>query len=71
MTGERPRFHAALTAHNSFPGLRRAIGARNPDLIASNGGGANAILARGPLGEQREIELTRRPERRVAEPLPS
>ena len=60
------RHEAALTSRNSFLGLRRAIGARNPDLIASNGGGCNAILARGPLGEHREIELTRRPERRVA-----
>jgi endonuclease/exonuclease/phosphatase family metal-dependent hydrolase len=54
------------TSRNSLLPLRRAIGARNPDLIASNGGGANAILARGPIGEHRSIELTRRPERRVA-----
>ena len=62
----RARHEVALTSRNSLLPVRRAIAARNPDLIASNGGGANAILARGPLGEHRVVELTRRPERRVA-----
>jgi endonuclease/exonuclease/phosphatase family metal-dependent hydrolase len=62
----RARHAAALTSRNSLLPARRAIATRNPDLIASNGGGCNAILARGPLGEHREVELTRRPERRVA-----
>ena len=61
------RHQAALTSRNSVLAARRAIAVRNPDLIASNGGGANAILARGPLrDEQRVVELTKRPERRVA-----
>lgn len=54
------------TSRNSLLALRRAIGTRNPDLIGSNGGGANAILVRGRIIEHRWIELTRRPERRVA-----
>lgn len=56
----------ALTSRNQLLALRRAVAVRNPDLIASNGGGANAILARGPIGDHREVELTKRPERRVA-----
>jgi endonuclease/exonuclease/phosphatase family metal-dependent hydrolase len=57
----------ALTSRNSLLPIRRAIGRRNPDLIASNGGGANVILVRGrEIAEHRELELTREPERRVA-----
>ena len=62
----RARHVSALTSRNSLLPLRRAIAVRAPDLIKSNGGGANAILARGPLGEHRVQQLTRRPERRVA-----
>jgi endonuclease/exonuclease/phosphatase family metal-dependent hydrolase len=62
----RAREVSAGTSRNSLQPLRRAIAVRAPDLIRSNGGGANAILARGPLGEHRVVELTRRPERRVA-----
>jgi endonuclease/exonuclease/phosphatase family metal-dependent hydrolase len=62
----RARHVGVLTSRNGLPALRRAIARRNPDLIASNGGGANAILARGPIGSHRQVELTRRPERRVA-----
>lgn len=58
---------AALTSRNSLLAARAAIGRRNPDLIASNGGGCNAILVRGrAIREHRATELTRRPERRVA-----
>jgi endonuclease/exonuclease/phosphatase family metal-dependent hydrolase len=57
---------AVLTSRNQLLPLRRAIARRAPDLIKSNGGGANAILARVPIAEHRWIELTRRPERRVA-----
>ena len=57
---------SALTSRNSFLWLRRAIAARNPDLLAANGGGCNALLVRGiAIGEHRERELTKRPERRV------
>ncbi len=56
----------ALTSRNAGLPLRRAIAARNPDLLAAAGGGCNAILVRGlAIAEHRERELTRRPERRV------
>jgi endonuclease/exonuclease/phosphatase family metal-dependent hydrolase len=45
--------------------LRRAIAVRWPDLIKSNGGGANAILVRGiPVTEHRTRRLCWWPERR-------
>jgi endonuclease/exonuclease/phosphatase family metal-dependent hydrolase len=57
----------ALTSRNSFPAARRYVAERWPDLIKSNGGGANAILVRGAaITEHRALVLTRRPERRVA-----
>jgi endonuclease/exonuclease/phosphatase family metal-dependent hydrolase len=62
----RARQVSARTSRNALLPLRRAIAVRAPDLLKANGGGANAILARGPLGEHRVAELTRRPERRVA-----
>jgi endonuclease/exonuclease/phosphatase family metal-dependent hydrolase len=55
----------SLTSRNAMLPLRAAVGRRNPDLIASNGGGANAILVRGQILEHHELELTRRPERRT------
>jgi endonuclease/exonuclease/phosphatase family metal-dependent hydrolase len=61
----------ALTSRNALLPLRRAIARRAPDLIRSNGGGANVILVRhggasGPrIGEHRSVLLRRRPERRV------
>ena len=57
---------ASLTSRNSLLPLRAAIGRRNPDLIASNGGGCNATLVRGEIAEHRDVELARRPERRTA-----
>jgi endonuclease/exonuclease/phosphatase family metal-dependent hydrolase len=58
--------HMALTSRNSCLPLRRAIASRNPDLLASAGGGCNAILVRGlAIREHRTRELTRKPERRV------
>ena len=61
----------ALTSRNHALWLRQAIAERRPDLIRSNGGGANAILLRrgaGVLTDHRRHTLTRRrPERRVAQ----
>jgi endonuclease/exonuclease/phosphatase family metal-dependent hydrolase len=56
----------ALTSRNSWLPARRAIASRAPDLLKANGGGANVILARVPIAGHRCVELTRRPERRVA-----
>jgi endonuclease/exonuclease/phosphatase family metal-dependent hydrolase len=54
------------TSRNFGLPARRAVAARNPDLIASNGGGSNAILVRGPrVVEHRTRTLTWRPERRT------
>src|SRR4051794_27114653 len=36
-----------LTSRNSFLPIRRFIAERWPDLIRSNGGGANSMLVRG------------------------
>jgi endonuclease/exonuclease/phosphatase family metal-dependent hydrolase len=56
----------ALTSRNSCLRARRAIAKRNPDLIAANGGGCNALLVRGAAIEEHRVRtLTRRPERRV------
>jgi endonuclease/exonuclease/phosphatase family metal-dependent hydrolase len=57
---------SVLTSRNSLLWLRRLISDWNPDILKSNGGGANAILVRGAILEDRWIELTRTPERRVA-----
>jgi len=56
----------ALTSRNLLLGARRAVAVRRPDLIKSNGGGANAILVRGErILEHRSRTLRRRPERRI------
>jgi endonuclease/exonuclease/phosphatase family metal-dependent hydrolase len=57
---------SALTSRNQLALLRRAIARLNPDLIASNEGGSNQVLARPPwrIAEVRRHTLTRRPERR-------
>ena len=39
---------SVLTSRNWGLALRRAISERNPDLLKSNGGGANTIFVRGP-----------------------
>jgi endonuclease/exonuclease/phosphatase family metal-dependent hydrolase len=57
-----------LTSRNGLLALRRAIARRAPDLIGSNGGGANAILVRraaGAIADHRRVLLRRWPERRV------
>jgi endonuclease/exonuclease/phosphatase family metal-dependent hydrolase len=54
-----------LTSRNFALGLRRAIATRRPDLIKSNGGGADAILVRGDtIVEHRSRRLCIWPERR-------
>jgi endonuclease/exonuclease/phosphatase family metal-dependent hydrolase len=54
-----------LTARNQLSPVRRAIATRWPDVIKSNGGGANTILVRGHgIEEHRTLRLTRWPERR-------
>jgi endonuclease/exonuclease/phosphatase family metal-dependent hydrolase len=59
--------HRVLTSRNFGRRARRAIAARNPDLIKSSGGGANALLVRGAGAlDARRARLTWWPERRVA-----
>lgn len=54
-----------LTSRNSLLAVRRAIAVRRPDLIKSNGGGANAILVRwDAIDEHRRRRLRVWPERR-------
>jgi endonuclease/exonuclease/phosphatase family metal-dependent hydrolase len=56
----------ALTSRNLGLPIRRRLAERWPDLVKSNGGGANAILVRGPaLAEHRGATLRWFPERRV------
>jgi endonuclease/exonuclease/phosphatase family metal-dependent hydrolase len=57
----------ALTSRNALPALRRALAERDPELIKSNGGGCNAILARRPIAEHATLRLRTWPERRVAQ----
>ncbi len=64
-------FRLALTSRNCLLPVRRWVAERRPDLIKSNGGGANAILVRGDgpthpaIAVHRVGVLRRRPERRV------
>ncbi|MCW2990329.1 MAG: Endonuclease/exonuclease/phosphatase [Solirubrobacterales bacterium] len=56
----------ALTSRNAGLWLRRSLARRRPDVMKSNGGGANAILVRGPaIAEHRRHRLRWWPERRV------
>jgi endonuclease/exonuclease/phosphatase family metal-dependent hydrolase len=56
-----------LTSRNFLLPVRRFVAERWPDLIRSNGGGANAILVRGAAIESHAtVQLCRRPERRWA-----
>jgi endonuclease/exonuclease/phosphatase family metal-dependent hydrolase len=67
LLGQRLRADArmVLTSRNSLLPLRRAIAVRWPDLIKSNGGGANALLVRGQrIEEHRTLRLRTWPERR-------
>lgn len=58
----------ARTSRTCLLPVRRWVAERRPDLIKSNGGGANAILVRpaaGAIAVHRVAVLRRRPERRV------
>jgi endonuclease/exonuclease/phosphatase family metal-dependent hydrolase len=58
----------ALTSRNALPAVRRRLAERWPDVMKSNGGGANAILVRaggGRIVDERRLLLRRWPERRV------
>jgi endonuclease/exonuclease/phosphatase family metal-dependent hydrolase len=57
---------SALTSRNQLAFARTAIARVNPDLIASNEGGSNQILARPPwrIARTRRHTLTLLPERR-------
>jgi endonuclease/exonuclease/phosphatase family metal-dependent hydrolase len=57
----------ALTSRNLGLPLRRVLAERAPDLMRSNGGGANAVLARGTITEHATLRLRTWPERRVAQ----
>ena len=57
----------ALTSRNAGLTLRRALAERWPDLIKSNSGSCNAILARRTIAEHRAVRLRIWPERRVAQ----
>ncbi len=58
-------WNLVLTSRNAGLTIRRAIATRWPDLIKSNGGGANAILVRGRgIAEHRTLRLRLLPERR-------
>ena len=58
-------YRLVLTSRNGLLTVRRAIATRWPDLIKSNGGGANAILARQDRIIAHHTRLLRRyPERR-------
>jgi endonuclease/exonuclease/phosphatase family metal-dependent hydrolase len=57
----------ALTSRNAGLVIRRALAERWPDVLKSNGGGSNAILARQAIVEHHALRLRARPERRVAQ----
>ena len=60
-------YRQVLTSRNALLPVRRAIATRWPDAIKSNGGGANAILARRDrIVSHRAQRLCRLPERRWA-----
>ncbi len=58
---------SAPTSRNQLLRLRRAVASRRPDLLKSNGGGANAILVRPPwtIAAHGRRRLRLRPERRI------
>jgi endonuclease/exonuclease/phosphatase family metal-dependent hydrolase len=60
-------YRQALTSRNALPWLRRALARRWPEVMKSQGGGANAIIARRDRIVAHHIQpLARTPERRIA-----
>jgi endonuclease/exonuclease/phosphatase family metal-dependent hydrolase len=58
-------FASVLTSRNAGLAMRRVVATRWPDLIKSNGGGANAVLVRGRrIVARRTLRLAVVPERR-------
>jgi endonuclease/exonuclease/phosphatase family metal-dependent hydrolase len=57
---------SVLTSRNALLPVRRWVAERRPDLIKSNGGGANAILVRGVVAAHASRRVRMWPERRVA-----
>jgi endonuclease/exonuclease/phosphatase (EEP) superfamily protein YafD len=58
-------YRMVLTSRNGLPALRRALAVRWPDVVKSNGGGANAILVGSDrIVAHRAHRLCRIPERR-------
>ncbi|HWE34233.1 MAG TPA: endonuclease/exonuclease/phosphatase family protein [Solirubrobacteraceae bacterium] len=56
---------SVLTSRNGLLPVRRLLASRWPDLVKSQGGGANAILVRDwEIAEHRAVRLRRLPERR-------
>jgi endonuclease/exonuclease/phosphatase family metal-dependent hydrolase len=56
---------SVLTSRNGLLPVRRALASRWPDLMRSQGGGANTILVRDwGIAEHRAVRLCRLPERR-------
>ena len=67
-TAARAGGASVLTARNQLAFARTAIARLNPDLIASNEGGSNQVLARPPwriVSVRRHTLVVRRPERRT------
>lgn len=60
-------FCVALTSRNGLLPLRRMLAERWPELMKSNGGGCNAVLARAQIAGCRALRLRTWPERRVAQ----
>jgi endonuclease/exonuclease/phosphatase family metal-dependent hydrolase len=62
--GDGVEARAVLTSRNFGLAARRWAAERRPDVVKSNGGGANAILVRGAVGRHATLQVRRWPERR-------
>lgn len=60
------QWRRALTSRNALLPVRRRLAEWRPDVIKSNGGGANAILVRGAIAGSAAARVRVWPERRVA-----